>query len=54
MTLASKYDGKLTNLPQKSADLVGQNDTAQWFDIGTSIFFVNEICSWDIYLSIKA
>jgi hypothetical protein len=27
----------------------------QWFDIGTSMFcFVNEICSWDIYMSIKA
>jgi hypothetical protein len=28
---------------------------AQWFDTRTSIFFfINEICSWDIYLSIKA
>jgi hypothetical protein len=31
---------------------------AQWFDTRTSIFFlfffVNEICSWDIYVSIKA
>jgi hypothetical protein len=24
------YDRKLTNLPQKSADLVGQNDTASY------------------------
>jgi hypothetical protein len=35
---------------------VMEHTAAQWFDIGTSIFFcfVNEICSLDIYLSIKA
>jgi hypothetical protein len=30
MTLASKYDIKLTNLPQKRADLLGQNDIAAY------------------------